>query len=127
MRIEKSARIAGLPALKVRGLIRKIGESYVDVEATADILSLSNPKAHQVLADLRSSGFLVDDIGKYTPTVTGRALGAATAAKPLLAKTAQHLVTGVLTRARLVNEADAFAYCVELIAILGAFRQETPK
>jgi hypothetical protein len=72
------------------------------------------------LAGLLSSGLLVEDNGKYTPTVTGRALAAATAARPLLAKTAERLVNYVLARARLANEADAFAYCVELIAIFGS-------
>ena len=119
MRIEKSQSIAGLPALEVRHLIRKIGESYVDVEATAEILGKSKAKANQALVALLRSGLLVQDNGKYTPTVTGRAFAAATAAKPLLAKTAERLVKGVVARARLVNDADAFAYCIEVIAISG--------
>lgn len=120
MRIDKSEQIAGLPALEVRRLLREIGESHIDVDAAAKVLGRSKGKATKALAGLLSSGLLVEDNGRYRPTVTGRALAAATAAKPLLAKTAERLVNNVLARARLANEADAFAYCVELIAIFGS-------
>ena len=83
-------------------------------------LAKSKSKASKALAILLRSGLLVEDNGKYTLTLTGRALAAATAAKPLLTKTAERLVTDVVARARLVNEADAFAYCVELIGIFGS-------
>jgi hypothetical protein len=120
MRIDKNDRIAGLPALAVRRLLREIGESHIDVDATAKVLGKSKCKASKALAGLLGSGLLVEDNGKYTPTVTGRALAAATAARPLLTKTAERLVADVLARARLVNEVDVFAYCVELIAIFGS-------
>ena len=38
MRIDKNERIAGLSALEVRRLLREIGESHIDVDATAKIL-----------------------------------------------------------------------------------------
>ncbi len=120
MRIDNNERIAGLPALEVRRLLREIGESHIDVTATAKVLSQSKSKANKVLASLLGGGLLVEDNGRYTLTVSGRALAAATAAKPLLSKTAERLVTDVLARARLVNEADAFAYCVELVAVFGS-------
>ena len=44
MRIEKNGRIAGLPAPEVRHFIREIGESYVEVDATAEILGKSKAK-----------------------------------------------------------------------------------
>ena len=120
MRIDKNERIAGLPALEVRRLMREIGESHIDVETTAMVLGKSKGKASRALARLLGSGLLVEDNGKYTPTVAGRALAAATAAKPLLTKTAERLVADVLARTRLVNEVDVFAYCVELIGIFGS-------
>jgi predicted nucleotidyltransferase len=120
MRIDKNERISGLSALDVRCLLREIAESHIDVGAAAKVLGMSKRKATKALAGLLGSGLLVEDKGKYTPTLTGRALAAATAAKPLLAKTAERLVNDVLARARLANEADAFAYCVELIAIFGS-------
>jgi predicted nucleotidyltransferase len=120
LRIDKNERIAGLPALEVRRLMREIGESHIDVETTAMVLGKSKGKASRALARLLGSGLLVEDNGKYTPTVAGRALAAATAAKPLLTKTAERLVADVLARARLVNEVDVFAYCVELIGIFGS-------
>ncbi len=120
MRIEKNERIAGLPALQVRRLLREIGESHIDGDAIAKILVQSKGVANKALAILLRSGLLVEDNGKYTLTLTGRALAAATAAKPLLTKTAERLVKDVVSRARLVNEADPFAYCVELIGIFGS-------
>jgi predicted nucleotidyltransferase len=120
MRIDKNERIAGLPALQVRRLLREIGESHIDVDATAKILATSKAKASKALAILLRRGLLVEDNDKCTLTIAGRALAAATAAKPLLTKTAERLVEEVLSRARLVNEADAFAYCVELIGIFGS-------
>ena len=102
MRIDKNERIAGLPALHVRRLLREIGESHIDVDVTAKILAKSKSKACKALAILLRSGLLVEENGKYTLTLSGRALAAATAAKPLLSKTAERLVTDVLARARLV-------------------------
>ena len=102
MRIDKNERIAGLPALAVRRLLREIGESHIDVDGTAKVLGKSKCKASKALAGLLGGGLLVEDNGKYTPTVTGRALAAATAARPLLTKTAERLVADVLARARLV-------------------------
>jgi hypothetical protein len=99
MRIDKNERIAGLSALSVRRLHREIGESHIDVEATAKVLGESKCKASKALAGLLGSGLLVEDNGKYTPTVTGRSLSAATAAKPLLTKTAERLVEDVLAPA----------------------------
>jgi hypothetical protein len=128
MRIDNNEQIAGLPALEVRRLLREIGESHIDVGATAKVLGKSKGNASKALAALIGSGLLVENNGKYTPTMSGRALAAATAAKPLLTKTAERIVNDVLARARLANEADAFAYCVELIAIFGsvAFGKERP-
>jgi hypothetical protein len=128
MRIDNNEQIAGLHALEVRRLLREIGESHIDVGATAKVLGKSKGNASKALAALIGSGLLVENNGKYTPTMSGRALAAATAAKPLLTKTAERIVNDVLARARLANEADAFAYCVELIAIFGsvAFGKERP-
>jgi predicted transcriptional regulator len=78
MRIDKNERIGGLAALEVRRLLREIGESHIDVDAAAKVLARSKGKATKALASLLSSGLLVEDNGKYTPTVTGRALAAAT-------------------------------------------------
>ena len=120
MRIDKNELIAGLPALEVRRLIREIGESRIDLDATAKVLGKSKGKASKALAGLVRNRLLVEDSGKYRPTLTGRALAGATTAKPLVSKTAERLVTDVLARTRSVNEADTFAYCVELIAIFGS-------
>ncbi len=120
MRIDKNELIAGLPALEVRRLIREIGESRIDLDATAKVLGKSKGKASKALVGLVRNRLLVEDSGKYRPTLTGRALAGATTAKPLVSKTAERLVTDVLARTRSVNEAETFAYCVELIAIFGS-------
>ena len=78
MRIDKNERIAGLSALDVRCLLREIGESHIDVGAAAKVLGMSKRKATKALAGLLSSGLLVEDNGKYTPT---RAPGAAVGAR----------------------------------------------
>jgi hypothetical protein len=95
MRIDKNERIAGLPALQVRRLLREIGESHIDIDATAKILATSKAKASKVLAILLRSGLLVEDNDECALTITGRALAAATAAKPLLTRTAERLVDEV--------------------------------
>jgi len=109
MRIDRNERIAGLPALEVRRHMREIGENHIDVETTARVLGKSKSKASKALAGLLGSGLLIEDNGRFTRTVTGRALAAATAAKPLLTKTAERLVADIVGRARLANEADVFA------------------
>ena len=52
MRIDKNEQIAGLPALEVRRLLREIGESHIDVGATAKVLGKSKGKASKALAAL---------------------------------------------------------------------------
>jgi hypothetical protein len=120
MRIDKRQRIAGLQALDARRLIRKIGESCIDLDATAHILRQSRVSAKRALDGLARSGLLVESTGKYKLTSSGRSLAAATAARPLLRDTAERLITGLLTRARLTNEDETFAFCVEVIAIFGS-------
>jgi len=69
--------------------MREIGENHVDFETSTSVLGKSKGKASKALAGLLGSGLLIEDNGRFTPTVTGRALAAATVAKPLLTKTAE--------------------------------------
>jgi predicted nucleotidyltransferase len=120
MRITNDQVIAGLPAIKARQLMRRLGE-YITPHRVREIVGCRDDRANMIVARLQAAGF-IKAVGSYwEPTVKGCALCGAKASQPLRRATAERLIQQVLERAHALNSDDTWAYCVETIAVFGSY------
>ena len=74
-----------------------------------------------MLADLPREDLVVAVNGHLEPSLKGSALAQATAAKPLVRRTAELLVSEVVARAKAINADNEWAYRVGMLVVFGSF------
>jgi DNA-binding MarR family transcriptional regulator len=125
MRIEPNEIIAGMPATQTRALLRRIDEGRITPEVVAELLTCRKIRASRIIRQLEAEGYVTAKRDRHLgdhweSTVKGKALAAATAARPLHRETAERLVADLLERVRLVNADDQWAYRIQTVALFGS-------
>lgn len=121
MRIEASQKIAGLPAVQARRLMRMIGGFLMTPARASEILGCTAAESRRLLRDLGKEGYISPNEGEsWEVTVKGKALASATAAKPLRRATVERLVSELLGRVGEVNRDGQWAYKVETVVVFGS-------
>jgi hypothetical protein len=143
MQINSIDKICGYPALEIRRLMRTCTADRFSLGVVAFQLQISKAEASILISALCVDG-LIDQVrnpdacgtsylmenerqddAKYQLTIKGRALGMATAAKPIKRATAQRLVSGFLQRVEDVNNDPDLLYWVDEVIVFGSFLTES--
>lgn len=130
MYVDPKSKIAGLPSLVVRSFLRDSRSFQWSVHHAADRLRVSPRRAARVLQELIALGYVgrVDD--KDTPfvvTTAGGRLGLASAAQPLMRRTAEKKLAEFLDRVRRVNGDEHYLFWVERVVVFGSYLTDAEK
>jgi len=121
MRISVDQVIAGLPAVQVRRLMRRVFGRSITVRDVRKILACPRSDAVRVLRHLQAHG-LVEAVGKrLEPSSKGSALAMATAARPLHRETAARLIAELMARTRALNADNNWAYRIRKVVVFGSY------
>ena len=123
MQIDSRATIEGVPMTQIRTLFCRAGlQGTLDIGFVRDTLHMSEPEAATFLRSLRKAGFLTrGKDGLWDLTKEGIRFRGATAAKPLLRRTAERLVEELLQRMVILNEDPRFLARVEKAIVFGSY------
>lgn len=132
MNIDSKSEIAGVPALRVRNLMRRIGAFEIYSPFVARQLHISNEEAEKMIKLLVKQGFLVEtdcshNERGYEATLKGRSLALASAAKPITRKTADRVVEEFMNRVKSINSDSYFLYKVSKVDIFGSYLTDKEK
>jgi hypothetical protein len=127
MRIVSDEIIAGYSALEVRDFLRRYRLTNFYIEAAEDALVLSPRTATIFMNKLKGLEFIEeltrdrwDGRRVFRLTTKGQALANASAARPLLRKTAERLLAQFLERVQRVNGTEEYVYRVEHVVLFGS-------
>ena len=127
MRIGKDQVVAGYPALKVRAFLRRCRFCTIVPDTAAYDLTIGTPEAAVFLRELASLGLVeaaehlpMKETEAYEITSRGHAFANASAAKPVLRKTAESVLEQFMERLRRVNASSEYVYSVESAVLFGS-------
>ncbi len=148
MRIDKDSKIAGLPAMTVRDILRFCGDDFyferfvlaikkrlfksewekekwgkLTERETATLNKRADKIARDALNKLTEMGYfqkVQHDKNRWERTVSGNALASARAKKPTKKIIADKILADFLTRVREVNNNDYFLYKVVKVVLFGS-------
>lgn len=132
MRVDRDQYFAGIPAIEIRDMCRRIGPGgLVAVEFVQDRLRLNPGQADVVLKLLIAEGFMATDLiadqTHYRLTLKGSALALATAAKPLRRKSAEAILKRLLDRVEVVRLDPAYLFRVRKIVLFGSMTTDAER
>jgi predicted nucleotidyltransferase len=133
MRIDPKEKIAEVPILKVRKLLR-----YVDNEMewgenlAAGLLEISPKNVNILLQELERMGYIepgrvLDRQQLWRKTLKGSTLGLASAAKPVTRKTADRIFSQFMDRVKRANSDPYFLIKVKKVVLFGSYLTNTPR
>lgn len=128
MRINAKEMIAGYPAMKVRGLLRR-GSSGLCAQMVLDALKVDDAAAAELLAALEADGTIEkskNDEGWWRPTVKGNSLIMASASAPMQRKAANKLLVDFLKRVEQVRDDPKYVNKVTSVVLFGSFLSDAP-
>ena len=130
MNIDPKAKIAGIPSLKIRELMRMqhygMGWS-ASVDQASGLLEISHDATLIVLEELRSLGYIVfvDDAYNWKTTIAGNALANASATKPIRRPKADQAFAQFMERVNQVNQNPYYLYKVVKVVLFGSYITDT--
>jgi len=133
MRIDPKEKIAEVPILEVRKLLKGVdNESDWGMNRVTSLLDLSPQKANRLLQELERRGYI--ERGEiYTreqfwrKTLKGSTLGLASAAKSVTRKTANRIYFEFMERVKQVNNDPCFLMKVKKVVVFGSYLGDSPK
>ena len=131
MNIDPNDRMAGHPILRVRKLLGSgLSVGMWSATLTEYVLGIDSDAAASVMRSLERDGYvetasLGGDTSFWTNTIKGNELAKASAAKPLLRRTAEKRMREFLERVRHVRDSPHFTYAVSKAVVFGSYL--TPK
>src|SRR5215831_5283982 len=125
MRIRRTDTIAGYPALRVRALLRS-GDWFSLEQVQAAFKLPTKEDAWSALRTLQQTGLLSEEASPsddpwWRITAEGMRLRQASAAKPLLRRTADALVDRLLDRVQRLNHDSGYSRCVSEVVVFGSY------
>lgn len=127
MRIDSNENIADVKILKVRDFLRRLDNTDEwEIDFVVYRLKLSTKKANRLINELNRRGYIEPArIYKqkqfYRKTLKGSALGLASAAKPVMRKTANRIFSEFMDRVRQVNSDPSFLVKVKKVLVFGSY------
>ena len=112
----KGFTIAGLPAIKVRNALRRMGSSELSAEGIEQLFKVSEQDANLLVRQLQDDGFLESEVhhGKayYKLTSRGMSLANASAMKRMPRAKGDELLRQVLGQAQDINASKEYAFTI---------------
>ena len=132
MRIDSSEKISETPILRVRELLRRGRNSMWGERFVRSTLGLDLEQAQQLINELAQREIIeyvkgIDGEYLYELTVKGNAFANATAAKPIMRKTADRAISQLLDRVKEVNNDPYFLYEVKRVVVFGSYLSNSEK
>lgn len=131
MRIDKKQKIAGIPAITVRDFLKKVKDRLFTVSDAIRFLKTDEQTVTTILAELQSCEYIeLHDLKTETVwevTTAGRTFSMASAAKPILRKTADKKIQEFLDRVETVNCSNHYIYEVVKVVVFGSYLSEQDK
>jgi predicted nucleotidyltransferase/predicted transcriptional regulator len=126
----KGVQIAGLPAIKVRNMLRGV-HSVLDQDYVAGRCNLSGRLAKQVIQELVSDGYLelndrTNGVDYYKLTPKGVKLSMASAASKMPRAKAEQIVAGLMKRVEEINASTDYVYRVSTVIVFGSYARGVP-
>lgn len=125
MQLPQGLKIADLPVVQIRKLLRRGQEGDWGVRFVCETLEVPPVQAERLLLELEQRGYVTRAPGYEEPlwrnTVEGNRLALASAAKRISRETADRLVAELLDRVARVNADEHFLYRVKRIVAFGSF------
>jgi predicted nucleotidyltransferase len=133
MHIDPKEKIAEVPILKVRKLLRYVdNEMEWGKDLIVGLLEISPKKVNTFLQELGRRGYIepgrvLDRQQLWRKTLKGSTLGLASAAKPVTRKTADRLFFQFMDRVKRVNSNPYFLIKVKKVVLFGSYLTNTPR
>jgi hypothetical protein len=129
MRLDRNAKIGGMPALEVRQLLRRFGEGPRDVPEVMAALGVDWHEAHRVVNLLYRLGYVEGDFEagqelRWRRTPMGDRVAAATVTRPLSRARADRVLQAFLRRVAEVNRRPYFRCRVSAVGVFGEYLTE---
>jgi predicted nucleotidyltransferase len=121
----KGLTIAGLPGIKVRNALRRMGSSEMSVQGIEKLFRVSAQDANLLIRELEEGGFLQSELhdGKayYKLTSRGMSLANASAMKRMPHAKGDQLLRQVLGRAQEINTSNEYAFTIRTLVVYGSY------
>ena len=133
MRISPNEKIAEVPILEVRKLLKGVdNESDWGKNHVTSILELSPQKVNRLLQELERRGYIERGVifkreQLWRKTLKGSTLGLASAAKPVIRETADRVFSEFLERVKQVNSDPCFLMKVKKVVVFGSYLGDSPR
>ncbi len=131
MRIDKKQKIAGISAITVRDFLAKVKDRLFTGSDASRFLKTDDQTVTAILAELHSCEYIeLYDLKTETVwevTTAGRTFSMASAAKPILRKTANKKIQEFLDRVEIVNSSNHYIYEVVKVVVFGSYLSEQDK
>jgi predicted nucleotidyltransferase len=131
VRIDKTQKIAGIPVITVRDFLVKVKDRLFTGSDAIRFLKTDHQTVTAVLAELHSCKYieLLDFKTEkvWEVTTAGRTFSIASAAKPILRKTADKKIEEFLKRVEIVNSSNHYIYEVVKVVVFGSYLSEQEK
>jgi hypothetical protein len=129
MRIKATDRIAGRPALSVRGFFRDNDGGFMLTDVRT-FFGVGAATAGRIVKAFVEGGYAepsapVGGLKYWKTTVKGRQLAHATAAKPISRATAEEKLSGFLERVKIVRDAPYYLYRVTRVVVFGSYLSDS--
>jgi len=127
LRIDRNKKLAGIPILEIRRLLRRSKNIYQwNVFFVQEELGVSIDQANAIIESLEKEGYVEPgeisrDEKYWRNTVKGNALALGSAAKPLRRDSAENKLVDFLSRVKQVNESSEFIYKVNKVTLFGSY------
>ena len=133
MHIDVSATISGINIMVVRSFLRKSGRvEKWRMEFISSSLKINEEQAMDLLTELEKKSYIEKDQLDYGEqywhnTVSGNALGGASAAKPYKRKTAEKALDEFMERVHKVNTDPYYLYKITKVILFGSYLTQVPE
>ena len=128
MRIDKSQIIAGIPAITARDFLAKFKDRLFTIGDAVRYFKIDDTEVVTLIEELRECEYIEAVDFKthrfWGVTTTGRTLALASAAKPILRKTADKKIAEFLERVVIVNSSNHYLYDVTKVIVFGSYLSE---
>ena len=125
MRIDKTQVIAGFSAITVRDFLVQVMDRLFTDDDVVRHFKTNKSDATTIIKELLETEYVEPiEIRKHqflSVTTAGRTLALASAAKPILRKTADKKIAELLERVATINSSNQYVYAVTKVVVFGSY------
>lgn len=132
MRIDSSDILAGQPLMKIREFLKYVHSRDWTIDYVTHKFAIDESAALAIVDILEKEGYIEKsnkfrDEQTWSNTLKGNSLAMATAAKPILRKSAEKILERFMERVREVNKNDEFLFKVKKVIVFGSYLSDKDK